>query len=202
MIETMLTLNSWIALGVLIFEIAVLGKLISLIIMSLGDDNNFKKNFKETVYGTKQKIFHNFGWDVLSEKFLLVFIFLFSLLASILTLVYSEIFQQVPCALCWFERIFMYGIVVLSGIGLTKNPPLNQQKNIFVFSIFGAIISLYHHVLQMTAGIGSHLPCPTSGGDCAKRIIFEYGHITFPWMAFVMFAFFIIIILLQKRLKK
>jgi hypothetical protein len=53
MIETMLTLNSWIALGVLIFEIAVLGKLFALIIMSFGDDNNFKKNFQETVYGTK-----------------------------------------------------------------------------------------------------------------------------------------------------
>jgi len=204
MLENMLILNSWIATGVLIFEIAVLGKLFSLIVVSLDKENNFRKKFIESIYGRKIEIFQKFGLDVLSDKFLLVFIFIFSLFASVMTLVYSEIFMQVPCALCWFERIFMYGIVVISATALWSNRELEQKgilKYIVNFSILGAIFSLYHHILQMAASFGSHLPCPTSGGDCGKRIIFEYGHITFPWMAFVLFAFFIIIILLQRKLK-
>ena len=200
MLDTMLLLNWWVATGVLFLELATVGKLFSLLVLLL-PNSQFQKNFRQTIYGTKQRIFNSFGLDVLSEKFLMFFIFVFSVFASILTLVYSEIFLQVPCALCWFERIFMYGVVVLSGLALLKNPPQNQSKNILVFSFLGACVSLYHHVLQMTAGVGSHLPCPTSGGDCAKRLIFEYDHITFPWMAFVMFSFFIIIVLLQKRLK-
>jgi disulfide bond formation protein DsbB len=204
MLENMLILNSWVATAVLVFEIATLGKLSSLIIVSLDKENSFRKKFIHTVYGTKQNIFQKFGLDVLSDKFLLIFIFLFSLFASLMTLVYSEIFLQVPCALCWFERIFMYGIVIISATALWSNRELEQKgilKYITNFSVLGALVSLYHHILQMAASFGSHLPCPTSGGDCGKRIIFEYGHVTFPWMAFVLFAFFIIIILLQRKLK-
>ncbi len=200
MLENMLLLNWILGTGILFLEFAFLGKFISLLIVTFGK-GNFKKSYLEIVYKTKERIFTKFGLDVLSDKFLIFFVFIFSLVSSMLTLVYSEIFLQIPCALCWFERIFMYGILILSAIALTKNPPQNQIKNIFIFSIFGAAFSFYHHILQMTAGANSHLPCPTSGGDCAKRLIFEYGHITFPWMAFVLFAFFIVIILLQKKLK-
>jgi disulfide bond formation protein DsbB len=123
-----------------------------------------------------------------------------------MTLVYSEYFGVIPCALCWFERVFMYGITILSGFSIClARVPLARQiqlGNILVFSIFGAIISLYHHVLQMTANVNSHLPCPASGGDCAKRLIFEYNHITFPYMAFVLFSFFIILILTTQFYQK
>jgi disulfide bond formation protein DsbB len=194
-----------VAKGVLLLEFALLGKLISLLIVTFAG-GEFKKSFIQIVYKTKQNIFHNFGLEVLSDKFLIFFIFIFSLTSSVMTLVYSEIFLQVPCALCWFERIFMYGVVLLSGLALLSPQFKNegyrvQVNNILVFSILGAMVALYHHVLQMTAAAGSHLPCPTSGGDCAKRLIFEYDHITFPWMAFVLFVFFIVIILLQRKLK-
>lgn len=201
MLENMLLLNWWLATGTLFLEIAFLGKFLSLLIVTFSK-GKLKENYLQTVYKTKQNIFEKFNLNILSEKFLLFFVFIFSFFSSAMTLVYSEIFLQIPCALCWFERIFMYGIMILSVIGLMKNPPQNQTKNIFVFSILGAIVSFYHHILQMSASVNSHLPCPTSGGDCAKRIIFEYGHITFPWMAFVLFMFFIIIILLQKKLNK
>jgi hypothetical protein len=75
-------------------------------------------------------------------------------------------------------------------------------RYITIFSIFGAIVSLYHHVLQISATTSSHLPCPVSGGDCSKMIIFEYGHITFPFMAFILFIAFIITILFAKKLNK
>ena len=185
----------------LLLEMALLGKLFSLVIVVFVK-SEVKRNFIDIIYKTKQNILEKFSIDVLSDKFLLTCIFLFSLFSALMSLVYSEIFLQIPCALCWYERIFMYGTVILSAIGLFKNPPQNQTKNILVFSIFGAIISLYHHILQMTASTTSHLPCPVSGGDCAKRLIFEYGHITFPWMGFVLFVFFIVIIILQSKLRK
>jgi disulfide bond formation protein DsbB len=203
MLEIMLQVNWWVATGTLLLEIALLGKLFSLIVVSLPENflgKSFRTNLKELIFGTKQKIFHRYGLDVLSEKFLIFFIFLFSLAASIMTQVYSEIFLQEPCSLCWFQRVFMYGVVVLSGIGLFKNSSKNQSTNILVFSIFGALFSLYQHVMQILALYGTKLPCPATSVDCSKMIVFEYGHITFPWMAFVLFAFFIVIILLQRKL--
>ncbi len=81
----------------------------------------------------------------------------------------------------------MYGIVVMSGLGLWRKEARNIFPYINIFAIFGLVVSLYHHFLQMFATSSGHLPCPVSGGDCAKRIIFEYGHITFPWMAALVF---------------
>ncbi len=202
MIENMLLLNWWVATGVLFLEIALLGKLFSLLMVTFATGET-KKNFLELIYKTKQKIFEKFGLDVLSDKFLLACIFVFSFASMFLSLVYSEIFLQIPCALCWYERIFMYSTAIMSFFALIKKETINSQiKNIFLFSVLGAGVSLYHHILQMTASTSSHLPCPISGGDCAKRLLFEYGHITFPWMAFVLFVFFIIIIILQKKLKE
>jgi disulfide bond formation protein DsbB len=200
MLENMLTLNSWVATGTLIFEIAILGKLISLVIMSM-KESEFKKSYKEVIYGTKESIFKSFGVNVFSERFLVAFIFIFSLIASVMTLVYSEIFLQEPCSLCWFQRVFMYGITLMSAIALYFREEKFITKYILGFSFVGMLFALYQHAEQMLALRGTHLPCPTSGADCSKMTLFEYGHITFPWMAVVMFVSFIIIILLQRKLR-
>jgi hypothetical protein len=60
-----------------------------------------------------------------------------------------------------------------------------------VLSFAGLIISLYHHYIQM--GGSQFVACPAAGAgaDCAKRFFFEFGFITFPFMAAVLFAFLI-----------
>ncbi len=183
MLDQMFTLNSILGAGTLFLEIF----LVAIILLFI-----FNKD-----------LLKNLCEKYLTSKNLLILIFLFSVSASILTLVYSEYFGQVPCALCWFGRIFMYGVVVLSGTTLLLSKEELEEdfalKNIFNFSILGAVVSLYHHILQVTAGSGSHLPCPASSGDCAKILVFEYGHITFPFMAFVLFIFFILAIFLRMR---
>ncbi len=200
MLENMLVLNSWVATGTLIFEIAILGKLISLIIMSM-KDSEFKNSYKEVIYGTKESIFKSLGVNVFSDRFLVAFIFIFSLLASVMTLVYSEVFLQEPCSLCWFQRIFMYGIALMSAMALYFREEKFITRYIVGFSFFGALFALYQHAEQMLALTGTHLPCPASSADCSKMTLFEYEHITFPWMAAVMFVSFIIIIYLQRKLK-
>ncbi len=188
MLENMLILNWWVATGVLCLEVVTFGLIIyfGFLKISLTTTALLVKK-----WGTAQNI--------------LILFFVFSLSSSTMTLVYSEYFGVIPCALCWFERVFMYGIVLISGTAIFARNTFEQKgilRYFLVFSFLGAFTSFYHHVLQMTASLESHLPCPASGGDCAKRLIFEYDHITFPWMAFVLFTFFIVTILLSKKLNK
>jgi disulfide bond formation protein DsbB len=198
MLENMLLLNWWVATGVLFLEIGVIGKLISLILVTYNSD------FRNFILEISKNIKDKFNIDVLSEKFLIFFIFVFSLFSSILTQVYSEIFLQVPCALCWWQRVFMYGVVVISGTSLFARNNQEEKgiiKYLLNFSILGFGFAIYQHAMQMFALYGTHLPCPVSGADCSKMTLFEYGHITFPWMAVVLFGFFIAIIFLHRRLK-
>jgi disulfide bond formation protein DsbB len=191
MLENLFLLNYISATGVLLLEVAIV---LNIIFFLLAD--------KKTINNLIDWKLNTFAFGMPINRYALLVIFVFSLLSSVMTLVYSEYFGIVPCALCWFERIFMYGIVVLSGLSLYRKEEKDILPYILLFSIFGALFALYHHVLQMSASITSHLPCPVSGGDCAKRIIFEYGHITFPWMAFVVFAFFIFIFFVCKSRDK
>lgn len=41
-------------------------------------------------------------------------------------------------------------------------------------------------------GGSSFIACPSSGGDCAKRFMFEFGFVTFPLLAAILFAFLVV----------
>jgi disulfide bond formation protein DsbB len=195
MTEQILFLNYWVSVGTLLMEASVVILLLYFIYLKVDKEsaNDLIKpitNIAEKVYGS-------------IENAIILKIFVLSLAASAMTLYYSEVLGVIPCALCWFGRIFMYGTVLISGTALFARNNLEQRgifRYILVFSVLGAVTSLYHHFLQMAADYGTNLPCPASGGDCAKRIIFEFGHITFPWMAFVLFVLFILMILLAKKI--
>ena len=119
--------------------------------------------------------------------------FLVSLAGVVLSLTYSDVLGFEPCYWCYWQRIFLYPQVVLLGMAAWKKDAYMADYSI-VLSVFGAAVALYHHAMQ-TLGEGS-LPCPATGGvSCAKRIIFEFGYVTFPMMAFAVFAFLIMLML-------
>ena len=110
--------------------------------------------------------------------------------SSIMTLVYSEYFGITPCGLCWIERIALYPQVLLLGMAFYYKDKLIARYGIGL-STLGLIVSLYHHYIQM--GGSEFVRCPTSGGDCTKRFLFEFDLVTFPLLAAILFAFLIVL---------
>lgn len=106
--------------------------------------------------------------------------------AMIMAFIYSEVFGFVPCGLCWLMRITVFSQAVLLPFAIWKKDYSFALYGM-VLSVIGTILGLYQHYLQM--GGGELLPCPASGGDCAKRILFEYGFMTFPLMGASMLLF-------------
>jgi len=123
---------------------------------------------------------------------------LLSVITTLSTLLYSEILGFEPCSLCWLQRIFLYPQVILLGIALIKKERLIADYCIGL-SVPGALIALYQHYLQM--GGSSFVKCPaiSDGADCAKRIVFEFGFITFPLMSFTVFVALIILMLFVRK---
>ena len=106
--------------------------------------------------------------------------------ATVMTLVYSEIFGFVPCGLCWLMRIFVFSQAFIMTTAFFRKDAGIAIYGI-VLSIPGIILGLYQHYLQM--GGGEFVPCPAAAGDCAKRILFEYDFMTFPLMGASMLFF-------------
>lgn len=92
-----------------------------------------------------------------------------------------------PCLFCWWQRICMYPIALISLIALIKGAELSDIADyVLGLSIIGALIALYQHFLQILPS-GSLIPCDASD-ECAIRSVFEFHFVTLPWMAFSVFA--------------
>lgn len=113
-----------------------------------------------------------------------------TIVASALTLVYSEVFGVLPCGFCWLERAMLYPQILLVATALYIKDKAMPAYGI-ALSAVGLIISLYHHYIQM--GGSQFVACPSAGADCAKRFFFEFGFMTFPLMSAILFAFLIVL---------
>ena len=126
----------------------------------------------------------------------LFFALLIAVVATGGSLFYSVAAGFVPCELCWFQRIFMYPLVILLGLAYIKRD--------FKFVIYpsalagmGAAISLYHNYVYY-GGI-SLFPCDPFGlgAACTKVLVMEFGYITIPLMALT--AFILILLFLNAQ---
>jgi disulfide bond formation protein DsbB len=118
--------------------------------------------------------------------------------ATILTLIYSELFGLIPCGLCWLERIALYPQLLLAGMALRYKDTLMMPRYGIGLSIFGLVVSVYHHYIQM--GGAEFIKCPAAGaGDCAQRFFFEFGFMTFPLMSAILFAFLIVLYVYMQK---
>lgn len=122
---------------------------------------------------------------------------LVSLVATGSSLYLSEVLHYIPCNLCWFQRIFMYPLVLLLG-----RAALKDDKGIIGYvvplSIIGGLFSLYHYSEQMIPGVSGLLPCRT-GVPCNVDYLDWYGFITIPLLALIAFILITVILLLVKR---
>lgn len=130
----------------------------------------------------------------------LAFAFAVALTATSGSLFYSQVMHFPPCELCWYQRIFMYPLVLIFGLALAKRKDFRAVDYALVLAGAGFFISLYHNVLYYSNG-GLSALCDIMGTSvsCIKRYIFELGYITIPLMALTAFACIILLLAYNKR---
>jgi disulfide bond formation protein DsbB len=125
-------------------------------------------------------------------------IFLLSAISIIGTLVMQYVGLLNPCLLCWWQRIFMYPVALVSLVALIKQRDIASDADyILALAIPGALVALYQHLLQILPQ-GSLIPCDAAN-ECGVRSVFEFGFVTIPWMAFSVFAALILIALISRK---
>ncbi len=131
------------------------------------------------------------------KKNFLQFSLVISLTSTLGSLYFSEILKLPPCLLCWYQRIFMYPLVVIFAVGIWK-----KDKNIPYFalplSIIGTIVASYHNLLYYKIVPESLAPC-TLGISCTTKQIEWFGFITIPFLSLLAFVSITILVLLHKK---
>jgi len=127
-------------------------------------------------------IFRNsWGRDVqiFLGRYALLLAFLISISAVIGSLFYSEIIGFEPCVLCWWQRVFLYPLVIIFGMAIWKKAP-----RAFLYAVpltlLGALVASYHSYVSL--GGASLLPCTAVGEACSKVYVMAFGYVTLPFM--------------------
>ena len=104
-----------------------------------------------------------------------------ALVATLGSLYLSEIANYPPCTLCWLQRIAMYPLVVLLGIGA-----LREDRAIGWYTLplagIGAALAFYHVLVQRVPGLDQATSC-SAEAPCNAMWVREFGFVSIPVMA-------------------
>ena len=120
------------------------------------------------------------GLQVFLGKHATVLACLVSLTAVVGSLFYSEIVGFEPCVLCWWQRVFLYPLVIIFGVAVWK-----KTTSAFLYAVplalAAALVSAYQSYVFF--GGVSLLSCTALEGACSKIYVMAFGYITLPLMS-------------------
>jgi len=115
-------------------------------------------------------------------------LFLCWLLATVSTLgslFFSHVMEFPPCVLCWYQRIFLFPLVIILAAGLFP-----FDKKVVKFSLplaaAGLLTAVYHNLLYAGLIPKSAQPC-TQGVSCTEKYIDLFGFLSIPMLALLSF---------------
>ena len=101
------------------------------------------------------------------------------------SLYFSDVVGFVPCLLCWYQRIAMYPIVFVLGMGLLQRDP-TAWRFALPLPLVGLVISLYHVFVQYRPTL--EIVSCGSGAPCSARYVLVFGFVSIPVMAAAAFG--------------
>lgn len=117
-----------------------------------------------------------------------------ALIATSGSLYMSNILGWTPCRLCWFQRIFMYPLVILIGVSLLFDSR-DVRDYVLPMTLVGIPIAAYHYITQRAEQFHA-AGCSVTQVSCATEYTFHFEYITIPMMALT--AFLVIMVLMWR----
>jgi len=127
-------------------------------------------------------------------------IFICWIIASVSTLgslFFSEIMEFSPCALCWYQRIFMFPLVLVLLVGLF---PFDKSiiKYALSLALAGWGFAFYHYLLYSGIVPESIQPC-SQGVSCSQTYLDLFGFLTIPILSLASFSAILVLLYILKR---
>jgi len=117
------------------------------------------------------------------------------------SLFFSEIMEFSPCTLCWYQRIFMFPLVLIFLTGLF---PFDKSiiKYALPIALAGLGFAFYHYLLYSGFIPESIQPC-SQGVSCSETYLDLFGFLTIPMLSLISFSTIVaLLFILKRRLSK
>jgi disulfide bond formation protein DsbB len=116
-------------------------------------------------------------------------LFLAWLIATLATagaLFLGEVMGMTPCVLCWYQRIAMFPLVVVLGVGLLSSDQRSVRYALPLAGI-GLAIALYHCLVFWGLISEALAPCG-KGPSCADLDLQVAGRVPIPLLSLIAFT--------------
>ncbi len=121
-------------------------------------------------------------------------------LAAFLATLYGSLIMLLPvCNLCWYQRICLYPLVIILGIG-AYNDDISSATYALPLAIIAMLLALYQSLLPFYPSLEITQVCGI-GVSCADTPLKLFGVITYPMMSFIASLFITSLSLLSRYTK-
>ena len=100
----------------------------------------------------------------------------------------SDVAGYVPCEMCWYQRICMYPLSLLTLFAAVHGD-YRFARYLLPFPVIGACVSVYHLLIENHV-VATPAQCAIGAG-CAVKWINYFGYMTIPTLALTAFVLLI-----------
>jgi disulfide bond formation protein DsbB len=133
------------------------------------------------------------------ERHPIAWAWIVALLAMLGSLYLSDVVHFSPCLLCWYQRIAMYPLVFVLGVGMLRSDP-GVWRFAIPLPVIGFLISAYHVLIQWRPNM--EVTTCAVGAPCTGRYVAVFGFISIPTMAGAAFLLIAALMLLLRALER
>ena len=116
--------------------------------------------------------------------------------ATVGSLIYSEVIHFVPCRLCWFQRIAMYPLSVVLLVGAIRKD-VAARLYALPLALAGLAVSIWHNIVQLVPAAEGGSCDPTV--PCSAKYVNVFEFISIPFMAGAGFTLIAVLLLFYVR---
>jgi disulfide bond formation protein DsbB len=119
-----------------------------------------------------------------------------ALAATLGALFIGEVLGQSPCVLCWWQRVAMFPLVAVLGVGLWRDDP-GARLYALPLAFAGAALAGWHMLVYLGVAPVAIRPCMAEGPSCSGEGMRVLG-LPIPLMSLAAFAAIIVLLTFSK----
>lgn len=117
---------------------------------------------------------------------------LIALVGLLCSVFFGELLHHEPCRLCWYQRVCLFPLVLILGIGAYK-----EDAKITVYALPLALLGMLFALYQVLGIFLPSLSTPALCGyksECSEQLVELWGFLSFPLVSLI--GFFLIFLFL------
>ena len=122
--------------------------------------------------------------------------FLIALAATLGALFIGEVLGQMPCTLCWYQRIAMFPLVPILGLSLWRGDDMARLYGLLL-AVPGLALAGWHSGLYVGWIPRAIAPCTRDGPSCTDQAQTILG-LPIPYLSLMAFTAIIVCLLLPQ----